>query len=152
MQVLLVNTQRLRMLFAVNAKNLKYVIVFGSRVAGAMRITTTSALPVGIHGGLMGLIHNMWDLAKQYNLYPLHPALAEILRLTNLVAELEKELGRPFVMEAGPWEADPNGRYIQSDSFNHDVMLRVDGDFEGDEQRIAYANEMARRLNAYHDK
>lgn len=93
----------------------------------------------------------MWDLAKQYKLHALHPALAVIKRLTNQVAELEKELNLPFVMESGPWMVDSKGNYLMSDSFHHDVVLKVDGDFEDDSQRIEYATELARRLNAYNE-
>jgi hypothetical protein len=91
----------------------------------------------------------MFTLAKQYNLFPLHPALVEIKMLTNRVAELEKELGRPFVMEAGPWSVCKKGTYLQSDDFFHDVILKIDGNFKSDEQKMEYANEMVRRLNSY---
>ena len=89
----------------------------------------------------------MWDLAKQYNLHVLHPALIEINSLTKRLAELEKELKRPFVMESGPWVASDDGKTIQSDDFTHDVQLRVDGDFGEAADRQAYTAEIARRLN-----
>lgn len=53
----------------------------------------------------------------------------------------------PVVIECGPWKASKDGRYIESDDFTHDVTLSVTGDFEDDEQRAAYANEIVRRLN-----
>jgi len=39
--------------------------------------------------------------------------------------------------------------YINSDDFTHDVMLCVNGDFESLEQKKAYAEEIAKRLNYY---
>lgn len=37
---------------------------------------------------------------------------------------------------------------IQSDDFHHDASLAISGDFESSDQKRAYANEIARRLNA----
>jgi hypothetical protein len=56
--------------------------------------------------------------------------------------------------ERGPWEAgetkeERSRAFIQSDDFSHDVRLYVDGDFADDEQRLAYAKEIARRLNLF---
>lgn len=72
------------------------------------------------------------------------------------------------VQERGPWRARVTGEehprtFIESDDFTHDVRLYVDGDFADKEQRMAYAQEISRRLNqhnapvqaapvAYHDK
>lgn len=54
------------------------------------------------------------------------------------------------VAEKGPWRAvEENGKaFIESDDFTHDVRLYVDGDFANAEQKLAYAAEIARRLNA----
>lgn len=53
------------------------------------------------------------------------------------------------VQESGPWRVGThNGRpSLYSDDFTHDVTLSIHGDFESDEQRAAYAEELARRLN-----
>ena len=54
--------------------------------------------------------------------------------------------------DKGPWEAgaDKNHErvFVQSEDFTHDVRLYVDGDFRNYEERIEYAREIARALNA----
>jgi hypothetical protein len=54
--------------------------------------------------------------------------------------------------DAGPWSAgrDEEGRrtYIESQDFKHDVRLYVDGDFESDAERMAYAIDLAERMSA----
>ena len=57
------------------------------------------------------------------------------------------------IVELGPWTAGLDHPsqgyevYVQSEDFTHDVRLIVDGDFEGPEQCLAYAKEIADRLN-----
>jgi hypothetical protein len=47
----------------------------------------------------------------------------------------------------GPvWEVTNNGRHIYCDRFEHDIRLTVDGDFESDEERIAFAKACASKL------
>ncbi len=55
------------------------------------------------------------------------------------------------MIEEGPWlVAFGNNRVcIESDDFTHDAQLCVTGDFESGEQRVKYAEEVARRLNAF---
>jgi hypothetical protein len=55
------------------------------------------------------------------------------------------------IQERGPWRAELRKRraLIYSDDFTHDVTLLVSGDFRDDAQRLAYANEIAHRLNEY---
>lgn len=56
------------------------------------------------------------------------------------------------VTESGPWKAgydDDRSVFVESDDFTHDVRLYVNGDFASLEQRMAYAEEIARRLNAW---
>lgn len=61
------------------------------------------------------------------------------------------------IVERGPWEvltgyegeAHKPTVFIHSDDFTHDVMLRVFGDFESHEQKLAYGQEIARRLNEW---
>ena len=59
------------------------------------------------------------------------------------------------IVERGPWKAGADkssGEYetfVESEDFTHDVRLIVDGDFEGDEEHFAYAEEIAKRLNAF---
>jgi hypothetical protein len=86
-------------------------------------------------------------VANRLGLSILHPAVIEIVSLTVRITELEKELGRPFVIERGPWGPSDDGKAIYSDDFTHDVMLKVHGDFANDDQRKTYSGELARRLN-----
>ena len=62
------------------------------------------------------------------------------------------------IVENGSWKAGlehPASGYeafVESEDFTHDVRLIVDGDFEGPEQCLAYAEEIARRLNSVWDQ
>ena len=60
------------------------------------------------------------------------------------------------IQERGPWTARTDKGdskvFIESGDFTHDVRLYVNGDFEDDAQRMAYAQEIARRLNAWSDE
>jgi len=52
--------------------------------------------------------------------------------------------------DKGPWSVpDMTGLVIESDDFTHDVILRIHGDFESDEQRYAYAHGLADVLNKH---
>lgn len=55
-------------------------------------------------------------------------------------------------MDNGPWTLcyDRAGELsgVESDDFEHDVALRVTGDFEGPEQLKAYCEWLANKLNA----
>lgn len=55
------------------------------------------------------------------------------------------------IVERGPWTARQDGpkTFVESEDFTHDVRLYVDGDFSSPEQKLAYAEEIARRLNAW---
>ena len=59
------------------------------------------------------------------------------------------------IVENGPWRVGREksfvgwDTFVESEDFTHDARLIVDGDFEGPEQRLAYAEEIARRLNAF---
>lgn len=46
------------------------------------------------------------------------------------------------------WDVTKDGRVIYDHDFTHDVVLRVMGDFENDEQRISYAKQIVDKLNA----
>ena len=87
------------------------------------------------------------NLAEEYGLPQLHPAIIEIHGLLERVAFLEEQLGRPYVIERGPWSVSERGRLIQSDDFTHDACLTISGDFANDQQRKHYAEEIVRRLN-----
>jgi len=41
---------------------------------------------------------------------------------------------------------------VASDDFDHDVILWVSGDFANREQKLRYAEEIARRLNEWKEK
>jgi hypothetical protein len=45
------------------------------------------------------------------------------------------------------WKRDEQSYDIRSSNFTHDVVLRMSGDFESDEQARAYAADIAMRLN-----
>ncbi len=59
----------------------------------------------------------------------------------------------PPPRERGPWRVGVvkgDGRvFVESDDFAHDVRLYVDGDFRNQDERLAYAREIASRLNAW---
>ena len=59
--------------------------------------------------------------------------------------------GVDMVKENGPWFCYMGGNRIgvASDDFTHDVVLWVSGDFENTDQQVEYAEEIAKRLNAY---
>lgn len=90
---------------------------------------------------------NTLPIAAAFHLHPLHPACVEIGTLREQLAEAKAQLGRPLVMERGPWAVSDDGRRLYSDDFHHDASLTVAGDFGGDESRKNYADELARRLN-----
>ena len=46
------------------------------------------------------------------------------------------------------WIVGPDGSTLDSDDFEHDVILHISGDFSSDEQRREYANNLAMKLNA----
>ena len=54
-------------------------------------------------------------------------------------------------MDKGHWNlcSEPGGKLVgvSSDDFEHDVLLRVDGDFESDQQKREYCVWLMRRLN-----
>lgn len=53
-----------------------------------------------------------------------------------------------WVYDNGKWTAKIDKKvFVESDDFTHDVRLYVDGDFEDDLQKLAYAKEIAKRLN-----
>lgn len=86
-------------------------------------------------------------VAEEFHLHPLHPACVEIASLREQLEEAKRQLGRPLVIERGPWEVSDDGRVLYSDDFHHDAMLTVGGDFGDDTARKNYAEELARRLN-----
>lgn len=58
--------------------------------------------------------------------------------------------------DKGPWHCINNTSgdieawkaiCLQSDHFHHDVRLYIDGDFGSREDKLAYANELAARMN-----
>lgn len=55
--------------------------------------------------------------------------------------------GQALEPDLGPWDVSADGSTISSDNFDHDVLLRVSGDFYGEAPRIAYSKELASRLN-----
>lgn len=62
--------------------------------------------------------------------------------------------GRKIAAPAAPaaareqqqWAVSADGRNLIANSFQHDAMLTISGDFETPEERIAYAEDIARRL------
>lgn len=56
-------------------------------------------------------------------------------------------IGQERVPDLGPWHANSNGTVISSDSFDHDVQLRVSGDFYSDSDRVAYTTALVNHLN-----
>ena len=58
------------------------------------------------------------------------------------------ELRSSEPVEPVAWEASEDGRTIQDNDFTHDVVLRVVGDFEDNEQRVRYTQRIVDKLNA----
>lgn len=59
------------------------------------------------------------------------------------------------VSEKGPWDVEEWSDaqvVIQSRDFTHDVALKVSGDFRSYAQKMAYAHEVCKRLNAWKDE
>lgn len=55
------------------------------------------------------------------------------------------------IHETGNWSVGSTDKgktvFIESNDFTHDVRLYVNGDFTGPDERLAYAEEIAQRLN-----
>lgn len=59
------------------------------------------------------------------------------------------------IQENGPWSVDvwSNNRVVlQSQDFYFDAALEISGDFGSQETKMAYAEEVCRRLNAMNPK
>jgi hypothetical protein len=54
----------------------------------------------------------------------------------------------PIIHDKGPWSVSEDGRQLSSYDFEHDVILKVNGDFADDAQRKAYSDGLSQRLNA----
>lgn len=63
--------------------------------------------------------------------------------------ELDGQAQQPSGVKSdfGPWSVSMDGQYIDSDDFEHDVKLVVQGDFRDDVQRRLYACDIAQRLS-----
>jgi hypothetical protein len=67
--------------------------------------------------------------------------------LNRIRAGCEALVGTQVEVDTGPWQVSADGRHISSDNFDHDVMLKVGGDFYDDASRLAYSLKLAERLN-----
>jgi hypothetical protein len=81
------------------------------------------------------------------------PADVTDLAITPLYAAPPADTARQAEpVDAGPWSADGNDdgtkAWVDSHDFTHDVRLNISGDFANGKQRFAYAEKIARRLNA----
>lgn len=56
-------------------------------------------------------------------------------------------VGQAREPDLGPWTVSEDGRQLFSDNFTNDVKLTLDGDFYGDEDRLAYSRRLAQQLN-----
>lgn len=75
-----------------------------------------------------------------------NPGMKQAL-LTRIRCACEALVGVSVKPDTGPWEVSEDGHIIASDDFDHDVHLKVSGDFYGDEARAAYSRALAARLN-----
>jgi hypothetical protein len=66
------------------------------------------------------------------------------------LADVREHLASGVTVDRGPWSvAMVDGKpELFSDDFEHDVKLRISGDFADDQQRMNYANALAAQLNA----
>ena len=85
---------------------------------------------------------------------PLTPEIAQHIWQAALSQQQARAASQPAQepVDAGPWSAggsdDGTKAWVDSHDFTHDVRLHISGDFADDKQRFAYAEELARRLNA----
>lgn len=59
---------------------------------------------------------------------------------------LESLVALELSPDTGPWSVSQGGRLVSSDNFDHDVVLKVNGDFYSDESRRAYSLKLAEAL------
>ena len=53
------------------------------------------------------------------------------------------------IFDKGPWiyGVSSMGHFVESEDFNHDVRLYINGDFESENQKKEYGEWLAWRLN-----
>jgi len=94
-----------------------------------------------------------------------HPKILEILRdidqllsiyrnpdlrqasMARIERAIDALIDSDRLPDEGPWEVSTSGRSISSDSFDHDIRLKVDGDFCDEAARHAYSLKLAQQLN-----
>lgn len=90
--------------------------------------------------------HTRWTSSRLDTLWVLGEPMREMMEAGGAI------MTSPL-KEAGPWSAgvvESDGRaYIESSDFTYDARLYVNGDFEDAAQKLEYAQEIARRLNAW---
>ena len=67
--------------------------------------------------------------------------------LSRIQCAIEALPGQERKPDAGPWKASKDGNIIWSDDFQHDVALRVSGDFYSGADRVAYSQALTNTLN-----
>lgn len=92
-----------------------------------------------------------------------HSAPITLMHAADLIEQLQRDLddaqaGESIAQIAAlraqepvvrtTWSVDDSGATIQDDDFTHDVVLRVDGDFESRSFRLAYAQKIVAALNS----
>lgn len=77
------------------------------------------------------------------------PLLSAQEIMQDKIADLIIQKSITVPVERGPWSVVHYGDRvdIQSDDFTHDAALTVSGDFVDQAQKIAYAQEIAKKLN-----
>jgi hypothetical protein len=77
-------------------------------------------------------------------LWDIDPSLRMALR-DRLALATPSSPGAEPVTDAA-WEVTNQGRHIYCDRFEHDIRLTIDGDFESDAERVAFAKACAVKL------
>ncbi len=94
-------------------------------------------------------------LFGRFSIVPLYSApVAANDTSSGIVAKAEELRHEPEVVERGKWRAAfdkgaPEKVFVESDDFTHDVRLYVNGDFADEWQKLQYAQQIARMLNAF---
>ena len=96
--------------------------------------------------GAKELIKDLMNDAEQLARLYQHPGYRQNL-LMRIECAANALVGIAKEVDTGPWEVSSDGRHLSSDDFEHDVVLEIKGDFYSDEQRKAYADQLAVRLN-----